>query len=203
MGFEDILDRTLHRPLAAGVVRMLLPLGVSGNQVTIARVLLGSLGTALLAVGFFATDVGPGMVWAWAAALFFVAMVLDCADGQLARARGSATRLGRVLDGVSDILVFLPAYVVLAFGVLHVFGFPWFVLTAVAGFSMWFHCLVFDRLKLLRTGGEVESTAAVRGELAGASVLDVQAGSGGGIEAQALALHQPVLRFLVDPIDGI
>jgi hypothetical protein len=43
-------------------------------------------------------------------ALFIVSDLFDSADGQLARLRGTCTRLGRVLDGLSDMTRFLNLY---------------------------------------------------------------------------------------------
>jgi len=44
--------------------------------------------------------------------------ILDSADGQLARLRGTATRLGAALDGISDNLRFLNLYISLAIRVV-------------------------------------------------------------------------------------
>lgn len=147
--FEDILDRMLHRPLAALLIAALLPLPVSGNQVTLVRVFVGLAGAFLLFLGFFPPGQGSVLVWILAGAALFFSMVLDCADGQLARARGTTSRTGRILDGVADVLVIVPVYAVLSAGIYAQFGGAWFAVAAVAGFSMWIHAVVFDKVKLL------------------------------------------------------
>ncbi len=147
--FEDVLDRVLHRPIAALLVAALLPLPVSGNQLTLVRVLIGWGAAFLLFLGFFPPGSGTVLVWLLAGSAVFVGMVLDCADGQLVRARGTATRTGRILDGVADVLVIVPLYAVISAGIFVHYGGAWFAVAAVAGFSMWIHAVVFDRVKLL------------------------------------------------------
>lgn len=141
------MDRRLHRPVAAWWVRGLLPLRVSANHATLARVFSGWAAGYFLYRGFFMDD--PAVSWLSAAALLFVSMVLDCADGQLARARGEVTPLGRILDGVADVLVVVPFYAIMAAGVFQMFGGLWLAGTVVAGFSFWAHTIVHDKMKAL------------------------------------------------------
>ena len=145
---EESIDRYFHRPIAAAVAALLLPLGVTPNQVTLSSLAAGWLGSFFLFQAFFGQG-APGFYWPLAAGLLFLAVILDCADGQLARARGGGSRVGRILDGFVDVLVLVPAYVILGFGIREVYGTTWILIAAVAGFSTWIHCIVYDKVKNL------------------------------------------------------
>jgi len=86
---------------AGRVARWLIPrarqAGLSPNQVTI-----GSLVVTLLAAAFIAFGQRPA--WIAAALLVQVGFVLDCLDGQLARASGKVTDMGRYLDSLTDLV---------------------------------------------------------------------------------------------------
>ncbi len=175
---EEDVDRFFHRPLAAVVTALLLPLPVTPNQVTLAGLASGWIGAFCLYRGFF-VGAEPSMVmWLLAGVFLLLSVVFDCADGQLARATGGGSRVGRILDGFVDVLVLFPTYVILGVGINEWFGTTWLVIAAVAGFSTWIHCIVYDKLKnlyLARTkpgagGAEgTETVDEVRRELAEAS----------------------------------
>ena len=88
----------MHRPLAYVLARSLLNTPVSPNLIT-----LLSLGVGLYGA-YFVTRSTPHH-FQWAALCCFIATVLDCADGQLARLRKTSSVIGRMLDGTTDVLV--------------------------------------------------------------------------------------------------
>lgn len=102
LSVEEPIDVWVHRPLAYVFARVLLPTPVSPNLVTLFSILLG---------------IGAGIEFAiqgtyhhrLAGALLFASAVADCADGQLARMRGTSSRFGRMLDGVADLVVAVAA----------------------------------------------------------------------------------------------
>ena len=172
---EELIDRYFHRPIAAVVAALLIPLPISPNQVTLSSLISGWLGSWFLYQAFFVGDPGPSWMWIVAGLFLFFAVILDCVDGQLARARGGGSRVGRILDGFVDVLVLFPAYVILGFGIQHLYGTTWLVVAAIAGFSTWIHCIVYDKLKNLylaqtmpEAGGAegTETVESVRQELA-------------------------------------
>lgn len=172
---EELVDRYFHRPLAAAVAAVLIPLPVSPNQVTLTSLAMGWSGSFVLYQAFFSGDPGPPWMWLLAGFLLFLAVILDCVDGQLARARGGGSRVGRILDGFVDVLVLFPTYVILGFGIQHIYGTTWIIIAAVAGFSTWIHCIVYDKVKNLYlartmpTAGGAEGTEtleSVRQDLA-------------------------------------
>lgn len=95
---ETPLDLLFFRPAGFALVRLLLPTRITPNQVTLASIATGLVGAALSA----SSRRGVRMA---GALLGVVYGVLDCADGQLARARGESSRVGRILDGAGDYVV--------------------------------------------------------------------------------------------------
>jgi phosphatidylglycerophosphate synthase len=102
-GIEEWIDLRFFRPLGLLVVRALARTRASADQVTLAAMLVG------LAAGhlFFYRSVALNSL---GLALFILSEVLDSADGQLARLRGSSTKFGAILDGISDNVRFANLY---------------------------------------------------------------------------------------------
>jgi phosphatidylglycerophosphate synthase len=91
----ELLCEYVFRPLAHAFVVVLAPLRVPPPAVVLAG----------MCVGFAAaTEIARGQLVV-AAALLQLKTVLDNADGQLARATGRASVVGRYLDSESDLLV--------------------------------------------------------------------------------------------------
>jgi hypothetical protein len=97
---EEWVDARVHRPLAQGIVRLLIGAPITPNQITGVACLLGVLAALLLYLG-----AGTPQFRLIAGGLLFAAVVFDCADGQLARARQAASRTGDMLDGLADVVV--------------------------------------------------------------------------------------------------
>lgn len=95
---EEPIDVWVHRPVAFLFARLLLPTRISPNAVTSMSIVLG-----VAALGMMLSEL-PGHM-ALAGLLIFLSAVADCADGQLARMRGTSSALGRMLDGVADFIV--------------------------------------------------------------------------------------------------
>jgi phosphatidylglycerophosphate synthase len=93
---EEPIDVWVHRPLAYILARACFGLPISPDAVTAISILAGlSSAAALLAPFPHHLQVGG--------ALLFASAVLDCADGQLARMRGTSSIFGRMLDGCADL----------------------------------------------------------------------------------------------------
>jgi hypothetical protein len=98
LAVEEPIDVWVHRPLAYLLTKALYPTPVSPNLVTFISILFGLAGAAALVVPFEGHMVVAGLC-------IFSSAVLDCADGQLARMRGTSSAFGRMLDGVADLVV--------------------------------------------------------------------------------------------------
>jgi archaetidylinositol phosphate synthase len=113
--FEFVCE-LVFRPLAQLVVRLLLPLRVPPPAVVLASTATGLTAAAELWRGELVV----------AAVLLQLKTVLDNADGQLARASGRVTVLGRYLDSESDLLVNAALFCALG----HVTGRWWLAVAA-------------------------------------------------------------------------
>jgi phosphatidylglycerophosphate synthase len=103
-----LIDRRLSRP----ITRLLLDRPITPSQVTLVSLALGLLGAAGLAT------VSDGWRVAGVLALI-VSTVLDCVDGELARARFQQSAAGARLDVIGDYLVHLAVFTGLAIGLLR------------------------------------------------------------------------------------
>src|SRR5262249_42875872 len=101
---EEWIDLRFFRPIGFRLARWLLPTKVSPDAVTAFSLLLG------LAAGhlFYYRNWRLNAV---GLALFIISDLFDSVDGQLARMRGGGTRLGAVLDGLSDNARFANPYI--------------------------------------------------------------------------------------------
>ena len=114
---EEWADRLFFRPVGWRIATALAPTRVSADDVTFGSLILGVVAGHL----FWYTN---GWVNLAGVALFIWSDILDSADGQLARLRGTSTRLGRILDGLADSARFLSLYLHLA-ARLFVTGWGW------------------------------------------------------------------------------
>src|SRR5437764_4153118 len=109
---EEWVDLHFFRPIGIRIARALQPTGISADQVTLWSLVIGVVAGHLFAYRDHWTNlIGFG--------LFIVSDVFDSADGQLARLRGTSTRFGRALDGISDSLRFINLYAHLVYRLLR------------------------------------------------------------------------------------
>jgi phosphatidylglycerophosphate synthase len=130
---EEWTDVHFFRPLGIRIARALAPTRLTADQVTLAGLVVGLLAGPLVAVRSTGLNLGG-------VALLVASDVLDSADGQLARLKGTSTRLGRVLDGLSDTARFLVLYVCLFVRLVHGEGWGWPALVLVL-VAIWSHSL--------------------------------------------------------------
>ncbi len=144
---EELIDFYLHRRLASLVVKVLVRTPITPNQVTVLSGLFAIAAGATLATSAPERPLQPVL----AAAIFLGSIVLDCADGQLARLRKSSSFAGRALDGYTD------AVSITALMVGHLFwllqhGCPLWLTQVVgwaAAFSIKWHAHTYDHVKNL------------------------------------------------------
>jgi len=138
---EEWADRRFFRPAGWRIATALAPTRISPDEVTLASLVLGVVAGHLF---WYAN------AWINAAgvALFIWSDVLDSADGQLARLRGTSTRLGRILDGLADGARFVSLYAHLG-ARLFVSGWGWggVALAAAALFSHSYQAAAADFIR--------------------------------------------------------
>jgi phosphatidylglycerophosphate synthase len=116
---EEWTDLRFFRPAGLRIARALMPTRLSPDHVTMLALVVGLVAGRLC----YYDNVGLN---ALGVVLFIVSDIFDSADGQLARMRGTSSRLGKVLDGIADGARFTNLYVQLMARLL-VAGAPWWM----------------------------------------------------------------------------
>ena len=119
---EEWVDLHFFRPIGIRIARALYPTRVSPDQVTLWSLIIG------LGAGHCFVYANP-WINVLGFTLFIVSDLFDSADGQLARLRGTSTRFGRILDGLSDNARFANLYVHVIVRLVHHDG--WAIWAAV------------------------------------------------------------------------
>jgi hypothetical protein len=94
---EEPVDVWLHRPVGYVIARLARPTPVTPNQITVASMVLGLAAGGCIAASFPFHGQVAGLC-------LLLSASFDCADGMLARMRRSFSALGRMLDGVADMM---------------------------------------------------------------------------------------------------
>jgi phosphatidylglycerophosphate synthase len=158
-------------------VRLLYPLPVSANQLTMLALAMG-----LVAAAFYVSSAETALVWG--AVFLYGKLFLDNVDGNLARLRGEESRLGRFLDSFSDFVVSVLVYGAITFrmagdssnpGFIWVLGFLALV-SSLLQCSYWVYYYVsytdwvgsYQKNRTDETVTEKDRRAAESGELSGA-----------------------------------
>jgi len=136
---EELADLAIFRPLAFLLVKAIYRTNLTPNQLSGFSMALGVAAGSLLGTG------GPALA-SGGIALLFLSVVVDCADGQLARLKNNGTHLGRVIDGAIDYIVGAAVYLGLGFGFVSAWSDPlkgWLLVVAAAASNL-LHSVVFD-----------------------------------------------------------
>ena len=86
------------------MVRILYSTPITPNQITVLSFFVG-----LFSMGFYVSGRSDSLVWG--AIFLYGKVLLDNIDGNLARVRGTSSRLGRFLDSLTDFLVTVMIYI--------------------------------------------------------------------------------------------
>lgn len=100
---EERTDTVFFRPIGLRIARACLPTAISPDHVTLMALVVGLVAGHLMFYDSVALN-------ALGVLLFVTSDIFDSADGQLARMRGTSTRFGKILDGLSDGVRFLNLY---------------------------------------------------------------------------------------------
>lgn len=101
----------INDPIAKQIVRFLKNTPITPNQVTCFSVLVGFASGYVFSFASRLDMILGGL-------LLEITLVLDCVDGQLARAKGMASHWGRLIDGIAGYF----AYIAVVVGLIK--GFP-------------------------------------------------------------------------------
>lgn len=136
---EEPLDLYFYRIISFIFVKIIYPLPITPNQLSVAALIMGAVSGVYYAFGTAQAYFTAG--------LFYAAYYLfDLSDGQVARLKKNGTRLGRIIDGISDYVTHLAVYIGLGIGVSansgDVLG-AW-LLVGAALISLLVHVVLFD-----------------------------------------------------------
>ncbi len=146
LAVEEPVDVWVHRPVAFALIRPLEHFGgfVEPRHITYVSGLLGvAAGAAFLQAPVH------GAPWLVVGALLtFAAVVLDCADGQLARLRGGGSRGGMLLDVFADHVGGISIWFGVCYAITHGWD-AWWVWPAnlLVLLSVMVHVALYDQFK--------------------------------------------------------
>ena len=103
---EDRFDTVVYGPFSVLLAYFFIRQGISANIVTLLSLAFGVLGSFFFYPQSFILNL-IGIL------IEFFAVVLDCADGQVARMTHTSSQLGRFLDGLVDSVNFAAIYIAL------------------------------------------------------------------------------------------
>lgn len=104
---DGIVDRYFNRPVGRMLSRLLVHTSVSPNAVSLASILIGVAAAPFLLAGDFIAG----------ALLFQLCAIVDCVDGDLARALFKQSQLGKWLDIGGDQVVHFSVFAAIGIGV--------------------------------------------------------------------------------------
>lgn len=154
---EEAVDLFFFRPLAFIVVKLIIRLPVTPNQLSILSILSG-----ICAGVFF--SFGDPRSFVWAGLLYGMSHIFDCCDGMVARLKQNGTLIGRIIDGWADYITSVSVYIGLLIGLhqghIDLPVSPWLLLIPSA-VSLFIHSAMVDyyRHEFLAHGlGKSQST---------------------------------------------
>ena len=142
---EEPVDYLVNRPLASILVRVFARTRISPNQVTALSGIVGLASGIVVATA----PQGPSLQIPLGGLLLFASILLDCADGQLARLRGQSSMMGRALDGYVDVIPTASMFLGFAWFLFRA-GYDWRLINLLgwsAGYSMKWQAHSYDHAK--------------------------------------------------------
>lgn len=143
---EDWLDYHVIRPFCFLLSQWLARFDVHPNTVTVWSMVLGVASCLFFGCGSFYYEGAYGLTMnLTGVVLLMMGDILDCVDGQLARLTGKKSHLGRILDGITGFVWFIPIYLALVwrFWQHHALEFSWLGIADTPGNAMAATLVVF------------------------------------------------------------
>lgn len=151
---EDPADLFLHRPVASVVVQLLLCVPkFSPCWITISSLFTGGIAAFFMYNAFsggimlFGTMLSLTICFRLSALFMYLTAVVDCCDGQYARAIQGGSFFGRMCDGVCDMIVMTLYSIAFCLGMYRANGGLGFICAVCACFALQQHALLYDKMK--------------------------------------------------------
>ena len=124
------IHNIIWRYLSFFLTPIFVMVGLSANQATLVRILIGICSILFI----FSGKIVIGIL------IFFLGDVVDCVDGNISRIKNSATYYGKFLDGWADIvienlLILSLTYFYLTYSNLNEFEIIFFIITIIVNLS--------------------------------------------------------------------
>lgn len=138
---EEVINQVFNRPLGFLAAKFFQKIRVSPNVITVISMIFGVSSGIFFARGKY-PDVLIG------ALLLEGMVILDCADGQLARMLNKSSQFGKTIDGLSDIVTHFSIFYGTAYALYTQSGsFLPFLLALLSQLSFYLHIILFDHFK--------------------------------------------------------
>jgi phosphatidylglycerophosphate synthase len=130
------VNRYIHNPIAATIVQVIKNTWVTPNQVTYVSICIGL-------VSAYIFSIGTVQAFFFAGIFLEAVLILDCVDGQLARAKECSSDWGRLLDGIAGYIIYLAVLTGVVIGFKQEY-----ITLAVFGLVTIFRGIAYDYCKL-------------------------------------------------------
>jgi phosphatidylglycerophosphate synthase len=137
---EELADLFFYRPAGFLLAKSFERTPLLPNHVTLLSMGCGIATGILFTAGTARTAFAAGI-------LFFLANLLDCTDGQLARLKSVHSEFGRIVDGLGDYVTGTAVFLGMGFGYAHAYYRPgaWWALVVAAGVSFIVQSILIDQ----------------------------------------------------------
>lgn len=109
------INRYFHNPIATSIVKILKDTWVTPDQVTYCSIFIGLIASYIFSFGTAKSIFLAGI-------LLEIVMILDCVDGQLARAKNCSSDWGRLLDGIAGYIIYVSILIGIMTGLEGYYG---------------------------------------------------------------------------------
>jgi len=194
---EGLFTKNIRRfsiPLTTWLVR----LGVSANAVTIAGFALAAAAGAAFAVGHYWTGIGGAL-------LYFASMVLDCSDGEVARATVSDSKFGAWLETVTDYLSYFVVLGGIVWGDVRAEGFCKHALSAIVAAAATVSIMLLVGYLRARVASDNPGAFddALAAELRGGTLMQRFAGWGRQLIKRSFIAHLILFQALIGEMPAL
>ncbi|MBN2424066.1 MAG: CDP-alcohol phosphatidyltransferase family protein [Calditrichaceae bacterium] len=132
---EEPLDLFFYRIVSFIFVKIILPLPITPNQLSMAALVMGIISAVFYGIGGSEALIAAGVFYS----LYYL---FDLSDGQVARLKKNGTRVGRIIDGIADYVTHVSIFIGLGIGLGNTAE-TW-ILVIITLICLMAHVVLFD-----------------------------------------------------------